>query len=147
LNSIQLPIHAYEQLVVQVAAVLQYGQPFLTVQTKWTDSMFLTIPDTLLKEVSIDEMFKNAYEAKLYTNVQQAMEAAGVFRHINPNVTYAHRAQDIQYDNNDTVYTKLQQMLRDISSLQSTAGTVSLNVYIQYNSTLYHVIVRFLSIQ
>jgi hypothetical protein len=139
LNSIQLPIHAYEQLVVQVAAVLQYGQPFLTVQTKWTDSMFLTIPDTLLKEVSIDEMFKNAYEAKLYTNVQQAMEAAGVFRHINPNVTYAHRAQDIQYDNNDTVYTKLQQMLRDISSLQSTAGTVSLNVYIQYNSTLYQV--------
>lgn len=139
LNNIELPIHAYEQLVVQVAAVLQYGQPYLNIQTDWSDTLFLTIPDNLTKEVSIDEMFKNAYEAKLYTNIQQAMEAAGVFRHINTNVTYAHRAQDIQYDNDDTVYTKLQQLLRSVAALESTAATGSLNVYVLYAGQYYPV--------
>jgi hypothetical protein len=139
LNSIQVPIHAYEQLVVEVAAVLQYGQPFLNVQTAFTEPIFLQIPTTLLKEVSIDEMFKNAYEAKLYTNIQQALEAAGVYRHINTNVTYAHRAQDIQYDNDDTVYTKLQSIIRDVKSLQTVAGEASLLVYVYFDNKFYEV--------
>lgn len=139
LDSIEIPIHAYEQLVIEVAAVLQYGQPFLNVQTPFTEPVFIQIPTTLLKEVSIDEMFKNAYEAKLYTNIQQALEAAGVYRHINTNVTYAHRAQDIQYDNEDTVYTKMQTLLRDVKALQSVAGAASLLVYVCFDSKFYEV--------
>lgn len=139
LESIELPIHAYEQVAVQVAAILQYGQPIITAQTEWTDTMFLTIPDELLNEVSIDEMFKNAYEAKLYTNIQQAMEAAGVFRHINPNVTYAHKAQEIMFDDVDTIYTKMQTLLNAVATLQSVAATPSLNVYVFYKDQLYSV--------
>lgn len=137
LSSVQMPIKAYEQIAFQVAAVLAYGQPMLTVQTGWSELQFVQIPDNLLKEVSIDEMFKNAYEAKLYTNVHQAMEAAGVYRHIDPSAQFAHRAQDLQYDNDNTVYTKLQQLDKAIISLKSLQAGSALTVYVRYGSMFY----------
>jgi hypothetical protein len=131
MNKIALPIHAYERLAIQVSAVLSFGQPLLTCQTGWTDTIFTEIPAELLKEVTLDDMFKNVYEARLYTSIQQAMTAAGVFKHIDVSSQWAHKAQDILFQDATSLYEILQQFANDINYLRSGISGQSLALYMQ----------------
>lgn len=143
IDSISFPIYAYEQVAIQVASVLQYGQPFAEVMTDWSDVQYVTIPDTLLQEVTFDQMLKNAYEAKLYVNVQEALSAAGVTKHINTSAQYMHNAVDVLYKDNVSVYDIISNLQLDITNLKNTdeaaiqRASTMLAISIRYNGVTY----------
>lgn len=139
-NFVRIPIKAYEQLAVQIAAVLCYGQPHMTVQTAWSDTVYTQIPTNILKEQSVEDMFKNAYEAKIYAGLQQAMQAAGVYSHIDLTKTYAHKAADIQYDATTTLLDKLSEINTSIARLTDVSNAAqNLAVELIYNGKSYNV--------
>jgi len=139
-NFVRIPIRAYEQLAVQIAAILSYGQPHVTIQTDWSDTVYTQIPTNILKEQSVEDMFKNAYEAKIYSGLQQAMQAAGVYSHIDLTKTYAHKAADIQYDSSMTLLDKLSEITQNIAKLTDVSNAAQ-NIAVQliYNGKTYNV--------
>lgn len=140
MNFIKLPIRAYEQLAIQIAAVLCYGQPSMTITTDWSDVTYTQIPNDILKEQSVEDMFKNAYEARIYYNLQQAMQAAGVYSHIDTTKSYMHKASDIQFAGDVTLLDKLTEIMQNISSLTDVANA-SMNIAVElvYNGKSYAV--------
>lgn len=140
MNSIQLPIRAYEQIAYQVSAVVQYGQPFLNIQTPWSSVAFVSVPTTLLKEVSVDDMLKNLYEARLSSALDSAMQSAGVYKHIDLTSAFMHKATDILYSDSKSLYETIASMQQTINSiLTKSSDSSGIEVYVVYNGTKYPV--------
>lgn len=135
-NFVRVPIRAYEQIAFQVAAVLSYGQPLLTIQTAWSDVLYTQISDNIIAEQSVADMLQNAYEARLYTNVQQALAAAGVTKHINRTDAFAHAASDITYDGNVSVADKLATIAAVVQELTTGMSEDNFRVELLYNGTV-----------
>jgi hypothetical protein len=144
LNKITIPIYAYEQVAVQVCAVLTYGQPFKTITTAWSATEYVKVPDELLKETTIAQVLQNTYAARLNSDIQAALSAAGVVNHIKTGSTFMHNASDVAFSSTESVLSKLTEVVKTLDSLKVVSDASSnLEIYIEYvtgnNATLYPV--------
>ena len=99
-NQIDIPISQGETVDIRVKAVYDYGQPYITMTSGWSDIINVSFPEEFTKDVpvlTIIEENNNDIETNRFNNI---LETNGINSHINDmivdqNVTYYHKPDNI----------------------------------------------------
>ena len=99
-NQIDIPISQGESVDIRIKTVYDYGQPYITVTSEWSDIVNIKFPEEFEKDVpilTIIEENNNDIETNRFTNI---LNDTGVNTHINDMVidqstTYFHKPDNI----------------------------------------------------
>ena len=129
-NQIDIPISQGETVDIRVKVIYDFGQPYITMTSGWSNIINIEFPNEFNKDVSvltIIEENNNDIETNRFNNI---LETTGINTHINDmlidqNVTYYHKPDNIS----SGFYTaerriiplkdKLVSLSNDIASLKS----------------------------
>lgn len=147
-NQIDIPISQGESVDIRVRVLYDYGQPYITVYSDWSDIVNIQFPIEYTKDVpilTIIEENNSDIESNRFNNI---LKDAGVETHIKDSITdqdviYYHKPDSIAsgfYTNERRVIPlsdKLQTMSTDIEKILSeiTGTDESLTVSISTNDT------------
>lgn len=129
-NQIDIPISQGENVDIRIKVVYDFGQPYITMTSDWSEITTLSFPEEFTKDVpvlTIIEENNNDIETNRFNNI---LETTGVNNHINDmfmdqNVTFFHKPDTIAsgfYTEERRVIPlkdKLQSMVNDIALLKS----------------------------
>jgi hypothetical protein len=129
-NQIDIPISQGETVDIRIKLVYDYGQPYITMTSDWSDILNVEFPEEFTKDVpilTIIEENNNDIETNRFNSI---LETLGVNTHINDtfmdqNLTYFHKSDNIAsgfYTNERKVIPlkdKLQSMVNDIAELKA----------------------------
>jgi hypothetical protein len=135
-NQIDIPITQGESVDVRLRLIYDFGQPYITVKSDWSDVVTVKFPDEFAKDVpilTIIEENNSDIETNRFNNI---LETTGVTNHTSDNVvdqdlTYFHKPESIAsgfYTNERRVIPlgdKLKSMSDDIASILSEINTTS----------------------
>lgn len=99
-NQIDIPISQGETVDIRVKLVYDFGQPYVTVMSDWSDIVNVAFPDEFIKDtpiLTIIEENNNDIETNRFNNI---LKTSGVDAHINDvitdqNITYYHKPESI----------------------------------------------------
>lgn len=149
-NQIDIPISQGETVDIQIRILYDYGYPFVTVASDWSDITNIKFPEEYLKDVKILDIIEennNDIETNRFNNI---LKDGGITSHIDDklqdqDVTYYHRPENIP----SGFYTSERRVipLKDkLSSLDSAimqlkdevfgTSTDTLKVSIKHGSTI-----------
>lgn len=149
-NQIDIPISQGETVDIRIKVVYDYGQPYITMTSDWSEIINIKFPEEFAKDVpvlTIIEENNNDIETNRFNNI---LETTGVNSHINDsfldqNITYFHKPDNISsgfYTEERKVIPlkdKLQSMSNDIASIKSdikaAIGNCKISLYIGEEST------------
>ena len=92
-NQIDIPISQGENVDIRVKVLYDFGQPYITVESAWSDIINIAFPEEFTKDVpilTIIEENNNDIEINRFNNI---LKEEGIDTHINDQVT----DQDITY--------------------------------------------------
>lgn len=129
-NQIDIPISQGESVDIRVKVVYDYGQPYITMTSDWSEIINVSFPEEFTKDVpvlTIIEENNNDIETNRFNNI---LETAGINSHINDtfmdqNITYFHKPDNIAsgfYTDERKVIPlkdKLLDIVNDIAALKS----------------------------
>lgn len=99
-NQIDIPISQGETVDIRIKVVYDYGQPYITMTSDWSDIINVAFPEEFAKDVpvlTIIEENNNDIETNRFNNI---LETGGINAHINDmivdqNVTFYHKPDNI----------------------------------------------------
>lgn len=99
-NQIDIPISQGETVDIRIKVIYDYGQPYITMTSDWSDIINIAFPDEFAKDVpvlTIIEENNNDIETNRFNNI---LEINGITGHINDmvvdqNVTFYHKPDNI----------------------------------------------------
>lgn len=99
-NQIDIPISQGETVDIRVKLVYDFGQPYVTMTSDWSDIINVAFPDEFIKDtpiLTIIEENNNDIETNRFNNI---LKTSGVDAHINDivtdqNITYYHKPESI----------------------------------------------------
>jgi hypothetical protein len=126
-NQIDIPISQGETVDIRVKVVYDFGQPYITMTSDWSDIVNIGFPDEFTKDVpvlTIIEENNNDIETNRFNNI---LETSGVNSHINDmivdqNVTYYHKPDNIA----SGFYTEERKIIPLKDKLQSMSNDIAL---------------------
>jgi hypothetical protein len=135
-NQIDIPISQGETVDIRVKVVYDFGQPYITMTSDWSEILNIAFPDEFAKDIpvlTIIEENNNDIETNRFNNI---LETNGINNHINDmiidqNITYFHKPDNIAsgfYTEERKIIPlkdKLQTMVNDIAELKSEIQSVN----------------------
>ena len=136
-NQIDIPISQGESVDIRIKVIYDYGQPYTTVSSKWSDIATIQFPSEFVKDVpilTIIEENNNDIETNRFNTI---LENSGINSHINDmivdqNITFYHKPDHIAsgfYTEERKIIPlkdKLQSISNDIATIKSDVlGTYS----------------------
>ena len=99
-NQIDIPISQGETVDIRVKLIYDFGQPYVTMTSDWSDIINVAFPDEFIKDtpiLTIIEENNNDIETNRFNNI---LKTSGVDAHINDivtdqNITYYHKPESI----------------------------------------------------
>lgn len=99
-NQIDIPISQGESVDIRIKVIYDYGQPYITMASDWSDIINVAFPEEFAKDVpvlTIIEENNNDIETNRFNNI---LETNGINAHINDmvvdqNVTFYHKPDNI----------------------------------------------------
>lgn len=149
-NQIDIPISQGESVDIRIKLVYDFGQPYITMTSDWSDIINIAFPDEFTKDVpilTIIEENNNDIETNRFNNI---LETAGINMHINDmiidqNTTFFHKPDNIAsgfYTEERKIIPlkdKLLSISNDIALLKAdilgTEGNCKVNVALGTNNT------------
>ena len=137
-NQIDIPISQGETVDIRLKVVYDFGQPYITTTSDWSDIVNIKFPDELAKDVpilTIIEENNNDIETNRFNDI---LETSGTSSHVNDsivdqNITYYHKPENIAsgfYTNERRVIPlkdKLLSLSNDIAAIKSEVFDTSTN--------------------
>ena len=137
-NQIDIPISQGESVDIKIKVVYDFGQPYITMTSDWSEIINIPFPDEYAKDVpvlTIIEENNNDIESNRFNNI---LETSGVNNHINDsfldqNIIYFHKPDNIAsgfYTDERKVIPlkdKLQSLSNDIAVLKSDVQSAQSN--------------------
>ena len=138
-NQIDIPISQGETVDIRLKVVYDFGQPYITMTSDWSDIINIDFPVEYTKDVpvlTIIEENNNDIETNRFNNI---LETSGITEHINDividnNITYYHKSDNIAsgyYTDERRVIPlkdKLESIVNDIALLKSDILGVNSNL-------------------
>lgn len=129
-NSLDIPINSGEVVEIMVKSVSEAGYPSNPVMSDWSDILKVEFPDGELSTDSLSGVVNSNELDNLKVTVNNDLEAAGVFQHVNDGFTigdkyYAHTAQGIASgflspeQTPISLYDKIVELQNEINSLRA----------------------------
>lgn len=126
-NQIDIPISQGESVDIRLKVVYDFGQPYITTTSDWSDIVNIKFPDELAKDVpilTIIEENNNDIETKRFNDI---LETGGVNAHVNDsivdqNITYYHKPDNIA----SGFYTEERRVIPLKDKLQSLSNDIAL---------------------
>lgn len=129
-NQIDIPISQGESVDIRVRALYDYGQPYITITSDWSDVLTIPFPAEYTKDVSILSIIEennNDVESSRFRNI---LDNEGVATHmgdrlVDQDITYYHKPDSIAsgfYTDERRVIPlkdKLLSLSNDIASIKS----------------------------
>lgn len=147
-NQLDIPISQGETVDIRLKVVYDFGQPYITMMSDWSDIINIEFPEEYTKDIpvlTIIEENNNDIETNRFNNL---LETSGVINHINDivvdnNITYYHKPDNIAsgfYTEERRVIPlkdKLESIVNDIALIKSDVlGTTNnLRVSISIGNT------------
>ena len=149
-NQIDIPISQGETVDIRLKVIYDFGQPYVTMTSNWSDIISISFPEEFTKDIpilSIIEENNNDIETNRFNSI---LETSGINNHINDmfmdqNITYFHKPDNIAsgfYTDERKVIPlkdKLVSMINDIAMLKTeilgSEGTFKVSATIGNNST------------
>jgi hypothetical protein len=149
-NQVDIPISQGETVDIRIKLIYDFGQPYITMTSDWSNIVSIGFPDELTADVpilSIIESNNSDIETNKFNNV---LENNGINSHINDmlvdqNITYYHKPESIAsgfYTNERKIIPlkdKLQSICNDIAAIKSevnfTQDNCKINLAIGNNNT------------
>lgn len=137
-NQIDIPISQGESVDIKIKVVYDFGQPYITMTSDWSEIINIQFPDEYAKDVpvlTIIEENNNDIESNRFNNI---LETSGVNTHINDsfldqNIIYFHKPDNIAsgfYTAERKVIPlkdKLQSLSNDIAALKTDVQSAQSN--------------------
>ena len=126
-NQIDIPISQGETVDIRIKAVYDFGQPYITMMSDWSEIISVSFPEEFTKDIpilTIIEENNNDIETNRFNNI---LEETGVNVHINDsfmdqNITYFHKPDNIA----SGFYTEERKVIPLKDKLQSMANDIAL---------------------
>lgn len=129
-NQIDIPISQGETVDIRIKVVYDFGQPYITMTSDWSEIINISFPEEYTKDVpvlTIIEENNNDIETNRFNNI---LETSGINKHINDtiidnNITFYHKPDNIAsgfYTDERRVIPlkdKLESIVNDIALLKS----------------------------
>lgn len=143
-NQIDIPITQGELVDIKARVVWEYGFPYATVASDWSDIITVEFPDELKKNVSVLSIIEennSEIEANRFKNI---LADSGITAHVSASIqdqdiTYFHKPEDIAsgfYTAERRVIPlsdKLRSLDTDITSIQDTiSGAETSNIKVTF---------------
>lgn len=137
-NQIDIPISQGETVDIRLKVVYDFGQPYITTTSDWSDIVNMKFPDELAKDVpilTIIEENNNDIETNRFNDI---LETSGTSSHVNDsivdqNITYYHKPENIAsgfYTDERRIIPlkdKLVSLSNDIATIKSEVFDTSTN--------------------
>jgi hypothetical protein len=129
-NQIDIPISQGETVDIRLKVIYDFGQPYITMMSDWSEIINISFPDEFAKDVpvlTIIEENNNDIETNRFNNI---LETTGVNNHINDsfmdqNITYFHKPDTIA----SGFYTEERRVIPLKDKLQSIVNDIALLKY------------------
>ena len=149
-NQIDIPISQGETVDIRIKVIYDFGQPYITVASDWSDIVNIAFPEEFTKDVpilSIIEENNNDIETNRFNNI---LKTSGTDEHVSDmltdqNITYYHKPEHIAsgfYTEERRIIPlkdKLLSMSNDIALIKSDVlgayGNYTVNITLGDNST------------
>ena len=129
-NQLDIPISQGETVDIRVKVIYDFGQPYITMMSSWSDIINIEFPEEYTKDVqvlTIIEENNNDIETNRFNSI---LESNGINDHINDmimdqNITFFHKPDNIAsgfYTDERKIIPlkdKLQSIVNDITELKS----------------------------
>lgn len=129
-NQIDIPISQGETVDIRIKVVYDFGQPYITMTSDWSEIINISFPEEYAKDVPVLKIIEennNDIETNRFNNI---LETTGVNSHINDmfmdqNITYFHKPDNIAsgfYTDERKVIPlkdKLMSIVNDIAALKT----------------------------
>lgn len=98
INQIDIPIRDGEIVEIKVRSISEAGYPKNPAKSPWSESVTIEFPENLKTNDSITQIVESSKDDVTGVVLQQTMNAAGVYTHLNDTTEqYKHSADNIYY--------------------------------------------------
>lgn len=144
-NQIDIPITQGEQVDIQTRIIWDFGYPFITIESDWSDAITVKFPQELAADVQITTILKENNDDIETYRFENILDNHGITQHANDyiddqNIRYFHKPESISsgfYTDERRIIPlldKLKEMNAQIASIQDTLlGTYAESLQVSFN--------------
>lgn len=129
-NQIDIPISQGETVDIRLKLIYDFGQPFITVSSDWSETINIAFPDEFVQDVTITSILEEISSDANQNKLRNIIDNTGINTHIadsaiDQNITYYHKSESIAsgfYTEERKIIPlkdKLLTMVNDIAELKS----------------------------